>query len=127
MEETEPTFSGGYVLSGRLAGVELGTVTLVVNGGVVAGLVWTPEATYRVTPADGGLHHHQSGGPHAVAAAGRSAAPSPCRQVTGGIRRGGGRQRSRRENRRRATRTRRGFPAKRTGMPGALPPRPSQR
>ena len=56
VEETEPTFSGGYALSGRLAGVELGTVTLVVNGGVVAGLVWTPEATYRVSPADGGLH-----------------------------------------------------------------------
>ena len=56
VEQTEPTFSGGYALSGRLAGVELGTVTLVVNGGVVAGMVWTPEATYRVSPAGGGLH-----------------------------------------------------------------------
>ena len=56
VEETEPTFSGGYTLSGRLAGVELSTVTLVVNSGVVAGLVWTPEATYRVSPAGGGFH-----------------------------------------------------------------------
>ena len=56
VEQAEPTFSGGYALSGRLAGVEFGTVTLVVNGGVVAGMVWTPEATYRVSPAGGGLH-----------------------------------------------------------------------
>ena len=56
VEETEPTLSGGYVLSGRLDGVEFGTVTLVVNGGAVAGLVWTPDATYRVSPAGGGLH-----------------------------------------------------------------------
>ena len=56
IEQREPTFSGGYSLSGGLAGVELGTVTLVVNGGVVAGLVWTPEATYRISPAGGGWH-----------------------------------------------------------------------
>ena len=56
VEQREPTFSGGYALSGRLAGVELGTVTLVVNGGVVAGMVWTPEAIYRVFPAGGGWH-----------------------------------------------------------------------
>ena len=56
VEQRAPTFSGGYALSGPLAGVELGTVTLVVNGGVVAGMVWTPEATYRIAPAGGGLH-----------------------------------------------------------------------
>ena len=56
VEQAEPTFSDGYALSGRLAGVEFGTVTLVVNGGVVAGMVWTPEATYRISPAGGGLH-----------------------------------------------------------------------
>ena len=56
VERSEPTFSGGYALSGRLAGVEHGAVTLVVNGGVVAGLVWTPDATYRLSPAGGGLH-----------------------------------------------------------------------
>ena len=56
VERAAPTFSGGYALSGRLTGVEHGAVTLVVNGGVVAGRVWTPEATYRISPAGGGLH-----------------------------------------------------------------------
>jgi len=56
VERTAPTFSGGYSLSGRLAGVEMGTVTLVVNGDVVVGTVRTPEATYRIRPAGGGLH-----------------------------------------------------------------------
>ena len=55
VEQTAPTFSGGYVLSGRLAG-EDGVMTLVVNGNIVAGRVWTPEATYRISPADGGFH-----------------------------------------------------------------------
>ena len=56
VESVAPTFSGGYSLSGPLAGVEMGTVTLVVNGDVVAGTVRTPEATYRIRPAGGGLH-----------------------------------------------------------------------
>ena len=56
VERVAPTFSGGYSLSGRLAEVELGTVTLVVNGETVAGSVWTPEGTYRIRPAGGGLH-----------------------------------------------------------------------
>ena len=47
VERTAPTVSGGYVLSGRLDGVALGTFTLVVNGGVVAGTVLTPDATNR--------------------------------------------------------------------------------
>ena len=51
-----PTFSGGYSLSGPVAGVEMGTMTLVVNGEVVAGSVRTPEATYRIRPAGAGLH-----------------------------------------------------------------------
>ncbi|MCY4430651.1 MAG: M12 family metallo-peptidase, partial [Rhodospirillales bacterium] len=55
VERTAPTFSGGYVLSGRLAGVD-GTMTLVVNGAIVAGRVWTPEATYQISPADGAFH-----------------------------------------------------------------------
>ena len=50
------TFSGGYSLSGPLAEVEMGTMTLVVNGEVVAGSVRTPEATYRIRPAGAGLH-----------------------------------------------------------------------
>ena len=56
VQTVAPTFSGGYSLSGQLAGVEMGTVTLVVNGAVVAGTVRTPEATYRIRPAAGGLH-----------------------------------------------------------------------
>ena len=56
VESVAPTFSGGYSLSGPLAGVEMGTVTLVVNGEVVAGTVRTPEATYRIRPAGAGLH-----------------------------------------------------------------------
>jgi len=56
VQSVAPTFSGGYSLSGPLAGVEMGTMTLVVNGEVVAGTVRTPEATYRIRPAAGGLH-----------------------------------------------------------------------
>ena len=56
VESVVPTYSGGYSLSGPLAGVEMGTVTLVVNGAVVAGTVRTPEATYRIRPAGAGLY-----------------------------------------------------------------------
>ena len=56
VERTAPTLSGGYVLWGRLDGVELGTFTLVVNGEVVAGTVLTPQATYRIRSAGGRLH-----------------------------------------------------------------------
>ena len=56
VERTAPTFSGGQALSGRLTGIEMGTLTLVVNGDVVAGTVRTPEATYRIRPAGNGLH-----------------------------------------------------------------------
>ena len=56
VQSVAPTFSGGYSLSGSLAGVEMGTMTLVVNGEVVAGTVRTPEATYRIRPAGAGLH-----------------------------------------------------------------------
>ena len=56
VERTAPTISGGQSLSGRLAGIEMGTMTLVVNGEVVAGTVRTPEATYRIRPAGNGLH-----------------------------------------------------------------------
>ena len=34
----------------------MGTMTLVVNGEVVAGTVRTPEATYRIRPTGAGLH-----------------------------------------------------------------------
>ena len=56
IEQRTPTYSGGYALSGRLAGVAWGTVTLVVNGSVVAGTVRFPGATYRIRPAGSGRH-----------------------------------------------------------------------
>ena len=57
IERRTPTYSGGYALSGRLAGVAGGTLTLVVNGSVVAGTVRIPgAATYRIRPAGAGQH-----------------------------------------------------------------------
>ena len=56
IERRTPTFSGGYALSGRLAGVPGGTVTLVVNRSVVAGAVRGPGAHYRIRPAERGRH-----------------------------------------------------------------------
>ena len=56
IERTAATFSGGQVLAGRLVSVEGGTLTLVVNGTVVAGTVRAPEATYRIRSVGNGLH-----------------------------------------------------------------------
>ena len=56
IERRTPTYSGGYALSGRLAGVAEGRVTLVVNGSVVAGTVRLRGATYRIRPAGAGRH-----------------------------------------------------------------------
>ena len=56
IERRSPTFSGGYALSGRIEGVELGTMTLVVNDSVVAGAVRTPFATYRIRPSGESMH-----------------------------------------------------------------------
>ena len=56
IERQTPTFSGGLALSGQLAGVPGGTVTLVVNGSVVAGSVRLPGATYRIRPDSTGRH-----------------------------------------------------------------------
>ena len=50
------TFSGGYLSVGPLAGVEMGTMTLLLNGEVVAGTVRTPEGTYRIRPAGARIH-----------------------------------------------------------------------
>ena len=53
VEHIEPTASG-HALWGRLDGVELGTMTLVVNGKIVVGTVRTPEEVYTVrTLGDG--------------------------------------------------------------------------
>ena len=56
IERRTPTYSGGYALSARLAGVGEGRVTLVVNGSVVAGTVRLPGATYRIRP-EGARRH----------------------------------------------------------------------
>ena len=48
VEWTEPTFSGGYAVSGRLVDEPLGTLTLVVNAARVVGTVRLPDGTYRI-------------------------------------------------------------------------------
>ena len=53
VEHIEPT-SSGHALWGSLDGVELGTMTLVVNGSVVVGTVRMPDAVYTIrTVSDG--------------------------------------------------------------------------
>ena len=52
IERTRRT-SGGYSLSGRLAGIPHGATTLVVNGDVVVGTVWTPSGLYDIRTVDG--------------------------------------------------------------------------
>ena len=55
VEWTEPTFSGGYAISGRLVDDPLGSLTLVVNGERIVGTVQTPEGTYRIRSVGDGL------------------------------------------------------------------------
>ena len=55
VEHVEPTASG-HALWGRLDGVELGTMTLVVNGSVVVGTVRTPDAVYSIRTAGNGTY-----------------------------------------------------------------------
>ena len=50
---TAATFAG-YSLSGRLEGIPFGTLTLVVNGEVVAGTLRTPDDTYTIRSVGGG-------------------------------------------------------------------------
>jgi hypothetical protein len=55
VDQMAPT-SSGYSLSGRIEGMEHGTMTLVVNGTVVAGSVRTPHGIYRVTSVGKSLY-----------------------------------------------------------------------
>ena len=48
IEHVEPTASG-YAFWGGLDGVELGTMTMVVNGDIVVGTVRTPQTVYTIT------------------------------------------------------------------------------
>ena len=54
VEYTEPTFSGGYAVSGRLVEEPFGTMTLVVNGETVAGTVRLLGETYRIRSVGAG-------------------------------------------------------------------------
>ena len=54
-ERTASTASG-YSLAGRIADVPSGRVVLVVNGDVLAGRVWTPQASYRIRSRGADLH-----------------------------------------------------------------------
>ena len=76
VERTTPTASG-YTLQGRLDGVELGTMTLVVNGEVVAGAVRTPQATYRIRSAGDGLHAIRQIDPSTLPPGGEPLIPPP--------------------------------------------------
>ena len=56
VEQTAPTFSGGYSVAGHLVEEPLGTMTLVVNGEAVAGTVRLPEETYHIRSMGDGLY-----------------------------------------------------------------------
>ena len=56
IEHTAPTYSGGYSVSGSLVGEPLSTLTLVVNGGIVAGTVRRSGETYDIRSVDEGLY-----------------------------------------------------------------------
>ena len=55
VEHVEPTASG-HALWGSLQGVELGTMTLVVNGKIVVGTVRTPSEVYTIRTAGDGTY-----------------------------------------------------------------------
>ena len=77
VERTAPTLSGGYVLSGRLDDVALGTFTLVVNGEVVAGTVRTLDATYRIGAAGDRVHAIRQIDPSTLPPGGEPLIPPP--------------------------------------------------
>ena len=55
-DSVEPTFSGGYSISGRLAEDPLGSVVLVVNDGRVSGSLRSVHGTYSVRSVGAGVH-----------------------------------------------------------------------
>ncbi len=55
VETTSPTPSG-YLLSGRIEGLAGSTLTIVVNGTVVAGTIRTAGGTWRIRSVGDGLH-----------------------------------------------------------------------
>ena len=68
VERTTPIHvAGGYALSGGIAGDDLGSATLVVNGDIVAGDVSTRGGSWAIHPAGGGLHVIEQADPSAPA------------------------------------------------------------
>ena len=55
VERAAPT-KFGYSLSGRVAGGNVGFVTLVVHEEAVAGTIWTPDSAYELNYLGGGVH-----------------------------------------------------------------------
>ena len=55
VERTAPTM-WGYSLSGRVAGRNVGFVTLVVHKEAVAGAIWTPDSAYELSYVADGVH-----------------------------------------------------------------------
>ena len=55
VDRTGPT-SAGYWLAGSIEGQELGSLTLVANGDVIAGTVRTPGAIYAIRSLGGDVH-----------------------------------------------------------------------
>ena len=55
VERAAPT-KFGYSLSGRVAGGDVGFVTLVVHEEAVAGTIWTPDSAYELNYLGGGIH-----------------------------------------------------------------------
>ena len=55
LDRIDPT-QRGFVWVGHIAGVEMSTVSLATEDGVMSGMIQTPEATYTIGFAGGGLH-----------------------------------------------------------------------
>ena len=56
VERSAPTFSGGYSLSGRIADHPLSSMTLVVNGDIVAGKVEVHGRVFRIDMSGDGRY-----------------------------------------------------------------------
>ena len=77
VERMAPTFSGGHALSGRLVDVDGGTMTLVIDGDLIAGTVRTPDATYQIRSVGNGLHAVSQVDPARLRPLGEPISPEP--------------------------------------------------
>ena len=76
VDHTAPT-SAGYSLSGPIEGVPFGSVTLVVNGDVIAGTVRTPASIYRIRTASDGVLAISAIDPSTILPGGQPLSPPP--------------------------------------------------